>query len=142
MPRPSAWTKYYFVWTKKFPKQKSTYLPVKWMENNFLAMKKCCPWLKTHFPSISHANMYFLAWDKICPGQKIFCLGRWTRHKFKTPLFLGALYLWNVFLKISVVMVSGIASMEKMKLIVLQLVLISTNLLVLNLTTNFCLWNV
>ena len=29
------------------------------MENDFLAMKKFCPWLKSHFPSISQANMYF-----------------------------------------------------------------------------------
>ena len=54
----------------------------------------------------------------------------------------GALYLWNVYLKISVVMESGIASMEKMKSIVPLLVLISTSLLALNSKTNFCRWNV
>ena len=40
------------------------YLLVKWMENDFLAMKKFCPWLKAHFPSISQANMYFFSIGK------------------------------------------------------------------------------
>ena len=34
------------------------------MENGFLAMKKFCPWLKTQFPSISQANMYFFSIGK------------------------------------------------------------------------------
>ena len=40
---------------------------MKWMECDFLAMKKFCPWLKTHFPSISQAGMYFF-----CPDKKYF----------------------------------------------------------------------
>ena len=32
---------------------------MKWMENEFLAMDKIFSWLKSHFPSISQANIYF-----------------------------------------------------------------------------------
>ena len=50
---------------------------MKWMENDFLAMKKFCPWLKTHFLSISQANMYFFSIRKdFLSGQRIFCPGR------------------------------------------------------------------
>ena len=34
---------------------------MKRIENDFLAVEKFCPWLKCHFPFISQANMYFLA---------------------------------------------------------------------------------
>ena len=37
---------------------KSTYLLVKWTENDFLAMDKIFSWLKSHFPSILQANIY------------------------------------------------------------------------------------
>ena len=50
---------------------KRTYLLVKWMENDFLATDKIFPTLKSHFPSISQAKMYFFSlgqfffvWDK------------------------------------------------------------------------------
>ena len=44
-----------------------------WMEGDFLAMKKFCPWLKTHFPSISQANIYVFSIGKdFLFGQKIF----------------------------------------------------------------------
>ena len=43
------------------------------MKNDFLAMKKFFPWPKTHFPSISQANMYFFSsGKKFLSGQKIF----------------------------------------------------------------------
>ena len=43
------------------------------MENDFLAMKKFCPWPKTHFPSNSQANMYFFSkGKKFVLGQKYF----------------------------------------------------------------------
>ena len=52
-------------------------------KNDFLAMKKICPWLKTHFPTISKANMYFLAKEKkFCPDKKYFVQadGQGIRH--------------------------------------------------------------
>ena len=43
------------------------------MGNDFLAMKEFCPWLKTHFPSISQAKMYFFnIGKKFCPHKKYF----------------------------------------------------------------------
>ena len=51
-------------------------LHVKWMENEFLAKEKIFSWLKSYFPSISQANIYFLSLGKkILYGQKIMmCL--------------------------------------------------------------------
>ena len=47
---------------------------------DFLAMDKFFPWLKSHFPAILHANMYFFnIGKKYLSGQKIFCPGRWIR---------------------------------------------------------------
>ena len=37
---------------------------MKWMETELIAMKKIYPWLKTQFPSISQANMYFFSIGK------------------------------------------------------------------------------
>ena len=55
------------------PKLKSTFLLVKWMENNFLAMEKNFSTAWNHFLPFSQANMNFLVWDKnFCPGQKCF----------------------------------------------------------------------
>ena len=49
---------------------------------DILAMDKFFPWLKSHFPVISQANMYFFSIGKnFLSGQKIFCPGRWTGHK-------------------------------------------------------------
>ena len=56
------------------------------MENDFLAMKEFCPWLDTHFPFISQANMYLSRiGKKFLSGQKTFCPGRWTGHKSAFP---------------------------------------------------------
>ena len=65
MPRPSAWTKYFLSDKNVFPKLKKDLL-VKWMENDFLAMKKL---------------YFFSIGKKLLSGQKIFCPGRWTGHK-------------------------------------------------------------
>ena len=75
MPRPSAWTKYFLSDKNVFPKLKKDLL-VKWMENDFLAMKKFCPLLKTHFPSIAQANMYFFSIKKNFVWTKIFCVDK------------------------------------------------------------------
>ena len=49
---------------------------------DFLAMDKFFPWLKSHFPVISQANMYFFSIGKFfLTGQKIFCPGRQTGHQ-------------------------------------------------------------
>ena len=92
-----------FVPDKNFcPRLKSSYLLGKRIENYFKLWKIFFPWLKSYFPSISQAKMYFfslgqnflygtkvilsrtkiiLSGTKIfCPGQKILCLGRWTGH--------------------------------------------------------------
>ena len=43
------------------------------MENEYLALDKIFSWLKSHFPSISQADMYFFSlWKKILSGQKSF----------------------------------------------------------------------
>ena len=47
---------------KKFcPRLRSAYLLMKWMENDFLATDKIFPTLKSHFQSISQANVYFFS---------------------------------------------------------------------------------
>ena len=59
-----------------------------------MAVEKFCPWLKSHFPFISPANMYFfclgqnfLSGQKLFfPGQKIFCQGRWMGYKTEWQL--------------------------------------------------------
>ena len=63
-----------FVLDKNFcPRLKSSYLLGKRIENDFKLWRNFFPWLKSYFPSISQAKMYFLAQDKIfCPGQKCF----------------------------------------------------------------------
>ena len=54
--------KTFFVPDKKFcPNLLSSYLLRKRIDNEFLAVEKTFPWLKSNFPSISQANMYFLA---------------------------------------------------------------------------------
>ena len=80
MPLPSAQTKYFlskqifFVQDKKFcPRLKSLYLLGKRIENDFKLWRNYFQWLKSYFPSISQAKMYFLAQDKVfCPGQNCF----------------------------------------------------------------------
>ena len=43
------------------------------MENEFLAMDKNFSWLKSHFPSISQANIYFFSLGKkFCLDKKYF----------------------------------------------------------------------
>ena len=78
MPCPSAWTKYCLSGQNICPKLKSIYLHVKWMENDFLAMKKCCPWLNNSFSiHFTGKYMYFFSIGKnFLSGQKIFFQGR------------------------------------------------------------------
>ena len=72
-----------FVLDTKFcPKlKKSTFLLVKWMENNFLVMEKSFPQLKVIFYPFPKQIWAFKPGTKnFCPGQFWFCPGRWTRH--------------------------------------------------------------
>ena len=51
-----------FVPDKNFcPRLKSSYLLGKRIENDFKLWRNFFPWLKSYFPSISQAKMYFLA---------------------------------------------------------------------------------
>ena len=61
---------------------KSTFLRVRWIGYEFLAMDKIFSWLKSHFPPISHANIYFFSLGKrFLSGQKMFCPGSCTGQK-------------------------------------------------------------
>ena len=57
MPCPSAQTKCFYPDKKFCPWLKSLYLLGKRIENDHLAAEKICLWFKSHFPSISQANI-------------------------------------------------------------------------------------
>ena len=57
-----SWTICFLSQTKNIcPRLKSSYLLGKRIENYFQLWKTFFPWLKSYFPTISQAKMYFLA---------------------------------------------------------------------------------
>ena len=80
--------KIFFVPDKNFcPRLKSSYLLGKRIENYFKLWKTFFPWLKSYFPSISQAKMYFFSLGQsflsgtkvILSGTKIILSGQMDR---------------------------------------------------------------
>ena len=93
------------------PRLKSSYLLGIRIENYFKLWKTFFPWLKSYFPSISQAKMYFFSLGQkflsgtkmfclgqklFCPGQKWFCPGRWTGHKSRFHCITAKKYLYSL----------------------------------------------
>ena len=61
---------------------KSTFLRVRWIGYEFLAMDKIFSWLKSHFPSISKANIYFFQLRKKLSGKVFILLHKEVKQWF------------------------------------------------------------
>ena len=88
-----------FVLDKKFcPRLNSSYLLGKRIENDFLAMEKFCPWLKSHVPSISQAiskyALFQLRKNLFFGTKSTYLLVKWMENDFLAKDIIFSHLFW------------------------------------------------